>query len=155
MSKQSRLTLPEYEAATESERATARKSRWCKVGYNRKIGWVAGWYLTEGGSEDHFNGGARLDDLAGSEWKVRDFAGDAVNVEAWISFKPDGAVVGLGGCNHFKGSFSENDKTLRFSRIAATMMACPEPKMSVEMELFKSLDATRTMVAKARGRAAY
>ncbi len=141
------LTLTEYEVATETERAAARKTRWCKVGYDRTIGWVAGWFLAEGGSEDSFRGGATLGGLAGSEWQVRDFAGKSTNVESWIAFKADGTVVGLGGCNQFNGGFTENSRSLRFSPIAATMMACPDPKMRVEMGLFKVLDATREIVA--------
>jgi uncharacterized protein YraI len=46
------LTLTEYETANAAERAAARKTRWCKVGYDRIIGWAAGWFLAEGGSED-------------------------------------------------------------------------------------------------------
>jgi heat shock protein HslJ len=141
------LTLTEYEAATAAERAAARKTRWCRVGYDRTIGWVAGWFLAEGRSKDSFSGGAALGSLAGSEWQVRDFAGKPTNVEAWIAFKADGTVNGLGGCNQFNGGFTENSKSLRFGPIAATRMACPTPKMRVEVELFKTLEATREIVA--------
>ena len=141
------LTLSEYEAATATERAAARKTRWCRVGHKRTIGWVAGWFLAEGGSEDRFRGGARLGDLAGTEWQLRDFAGKSTNVESWIAFKADGTVMGSGGCNQFNGGYSENARSLRFSNIAATMMACPEPEMRVEMKLFEALGATREIVA--------
>jgi len=141
------LTLTEYETATAAERAAARKTRWCKVGYDRIIGWAAGWFLAEGGSEDSFRGGALLGSLAGSEWQVRDFAGKSVDVEAWIALKADGTVVGNGGCNQFNGGYTEDGRSLSFGPIAATMMACPDPKGSVEMDLFKALDATREIVA--------
>lgn len=141
------LTMTEYEAATATERAAARKTRWCKVGFDRTIGWVAGWFLAEGGSEDGFRGGAALGGLAGSEWQVRDFAGEPASVESWIAFKADGKVSGLGGCNQFNGGYTENAGSLRFSPIAATRMACPDPEMRVEMDLFKALDATRAIVA--------
>jgi heat shock protein HslJ len=140
------LTLDGHQAAAETERAAARKTLWCKVGYDRTIGWVAGWFLAEGGSEDSFRGGAPLGSLAGSEWQVRDFAGKSTNAESWIAFRADGTVVGLGGCNQFKGGYTENGRSLRFSPIAATRMACPDPEMSVEMDLFKALDATREIV---------
>ncbi len=55
--------------------------------------------------------------------------------------------MGLGGCNQFNGGYTENARSLRFSPIAATMMACSDPKMRVEMGLFKVLDATREIVA--------
>ena len=141
------LTLTEFQVATATERAAARKTRWCKVGYDWTIGWVAGWFLAEGGNEDRFGGGAALSGLAGSEWQVRDFAGKSINVESWIAFKVDGTVVGNGSCNEFNGSYTESGKSLHFGLIATTMMACSEPKMSVEMNLFKALDATRKVVA--------
>ena len=141
------LTLTEYEAATATERAAARKTRWCKVGYDRIIGWAAGWFLAEGESGDSFRGGALLGSVAGSEWQVRDFAGKSADVETWIAFKADGTVVGNGGCNKFSGGYTENGRSLHFSPIAATRMACADPKMSVEMDLFKALDATREIVA--------
>ncbi len=141
------LTLAEYEAASAAERAAARKTRWCKVGYDRTVGWAAGWYLAEGGSEDGFRGGAALAGLAGSEWLLRDFAGQPAQAEAWMAFKADGVVAGLGGCNQFNGGYTEGTGTLRFSPLASTRMACPEPQMSVETELFKALDATREIVA--------
>jgi len=141
------LSFTEYEAAAVSERAASRKTRWCKVGYDRTVGWVAGWFLAEGGSEDGFRAGALLNGLAGSEWQVRDFAGEAINVEAWIAFKADGTVSGFGGCNQFKGSYIKDGRSLGFSPIAATMMACPETKMRVEQTLFKALDATHEVVA--------
>ena len=141
------LTLAEYEAASAAERAAARKTRWCKVGYDRSIGWAAGWHLAEGGSEDGFRGGAALAGLAGSEWLLRDFAGQAVQAEAWIAFKADGIVSGLGGCNQFNGGYTEGTGSLRFGLLAATTMACPEPQSSVETALFKALDATREIVA--------
>ena len=64
-----------------------------------------------------------------------------------IALKADGSVVGLGGCNQFNGGYTENARALRFGPIAATMMACPDPKMRVEMDLFKALNATREIVA--------
>ena len=141
------LTLAEYEAATPAQRSAARKTRWCKVGYERTIGWAAGWFLAEGGSEDGFRGGGALRGLAGSEWQVRDFAGRPARAEAWIAFKADGQVLGLGGCNRFNGGYSEDAGSLRFGPIAATRMACPDPQMRVETNLFRALEAAREAVA--------
>jgi heat shock protein HslJ len=141
------LTVTEYEAASATERAAARKTRWCRVGYDRTIGWVAGWFLAEGGSVDSFRGGPTLGGLAGTEWQVRDFASKSTKVEVWIAFKADGTVVGHGGCNQFNGSYIETARSLSISSFAATMMACPTPKMSVETNLFKALDDAREIVA--------
>jgi len=139
-------SFAEYEAATMAERAAMQKARWCRVGYDRTIGWVAGWFLAEGGSKSSFRGGATLGSLAGSEWQVRDFAGNSTSIESWFAFNANGTVEGFGGCNRFKGGYVENIRSLRFSAIAATMMACPNSKMRVERELFKALEATREIV---------
>ena len=97
---------------------------------------------------DGFRGGAALGSLAGSEWLLRDFAGQAAQAEAWMAFKADGVVSGLGGCNQFNGGYTEEASgSLRFGLLAATTMACPEPQSNVETELFKALDATREVVA--------
>lgn len=141
------LTLTEYEAAAAIERAAARKTRWCRVGYDRTIGWVAGWFLAEGGRPDSFRGGTRLRTLHGSEWQVRDFAGKSTDVDAWLAFKADGTVFGLAGCNKFSGDFTETASSLRFGSIAATRMACLTAKMRIERDLFKVLEATRESVA--------
>jgi hypothetical protein len=34
------LTYAEWENATEAERAAATKTRWCRVGYDRTVGWA-------------------------------------------------------------------------------------------------------------------
>ena len=106
------MDMQEWLDATEEERAAAAKTRWCKVGYDRTIGWSAGWFLTEGSEPDALNAGARLPSLQGSEWLLRDIAGTAFGAEAWIGFKSDGTVYGSGGCNRFTGSFEEAPWTL-------------------------------------------
>ena len=46
----------------------------------------------------------------------------------WIRFDPDGGRAhGFGGCNRFSGSVElAPGNRIRFSKLAATMMACPE-----------------------------
>lgn len=141
------LTIAEYEAATDSERAAARKTRWCKVGYDHNIGWAAGWFLAEGRDEDAFGGGSLLGTLADSEWQVRDFAGEPASAEAWIAFRTDGTVTGFGGCNRFNGGYTQDGRTLHFSPLSATRMACPEVQTRVEQNLFGALDGSRDTVA--------
>ena len=41
----------------EAEREADRKKRWCLIGYGDVVGWVAAWYLEEGGETSAFNGG--------------------------------------------------------------------------------------------------
>lgn len=141
------LTYGEWAEANEAERAAATKTRWCLVGYDRTIGWTAGWFLTEGGREDQFHAGSALGDMAGSEWLLRDFADEPAHSEAWLSFKSDNAVVGNGGCNNFKGSQIPGVDGALFSPMAATRKMCSEAEMETELRLFKALDETRKIVA--------
>lgn len=141
------LSYQEWEDATEEERAAGVKTRWCRVGYDRTIGWVAGWFLTEGSGEDQFRAGGRLSGMPGSEWKVRDFAGDLANADAWVSFKSDNAVSGSGGCNNFNGTYLPDEGPRLFGPIASTRKMCPDPEMQTEMRLFQVLGDTQEMVA--------
>ena len=141
------LTLAEWEQATEAERTAAAKTRWCRVGYDRTIGWAAGWFLTEGGHDDHFGAGGVLGTIAGSEWQLRDFAGETPSAEAWISFGADNAVGGNGGCNSFNGTHTLGQDAALFSAIAATRKMCPDNQMETETRLFQVLGAARGMVS--------
>ncbi len=141
------LDLAAWQAATEEERAAAAQTRWCRIGYDRAIGWAPGPQLAEGSDTGAFRGGARLDGLAGSEWRLRDLAGQPAAAEAWIGFKADGAAAGQGGCNRFTGGYRQGPGTLGFTPLAATRMACPEPMMRTEADFFAALDATRDAVA--------
>jgi heat shock protein HslJ len=141
------LTYAEWEKATEVERAAATKTRWCRVGYDRTIGWVAGWFLTESGANDRFRAGGALSNMAGSEWQLRDFSGETPSAEAWISFKSDNSVGGSGGCNSFSGMHTPGQGAPLFSPIAATRKMCPAPQMQTETRLFQVLDEAREMVS--------
>ena len=113
----------------------------------RTIGWAPGWLLAEGTDAGAFRGGGHLGSLAGSEWQLRDFAGEPAPAEAWIGFKADGSAAGQGGCNRFTGGYTEAPGELTFGPVAATRMACPEPMMQTESDFFGALDATREAVA--------
>jgi uncharacterized protein len=41
------LSFAEWQAATESERQAAARTRWCRITYQGTTGWVAGWFLAE------------------------------------------------------------------------------------------------------------
>lgn len=141
------LSYAEWLDANETERTSARKTRWCLIGYDRKIGWVAGWYLTESGEEDQFRAGGVLHDMAGSEWILRDFSGESAAAKAWLAFKSDGVVAGNGGCNNFTGSKKSNVDGASFSPMAATTMLCPDAEMDTEIRFFRAMEETRKVVA--------
>lgn len=141
------LTYAEWAEATEAERAAATRTRWCRVGYDRKIGWSAGWFLTEGAGEDQFRAGGRLSDLAGAEWLLRDFAGTPVAQEAWIAFGAEGAVSGNSGCNSFTGQRAPETEAEAFRPLASTRRLCPEAEMQTELAFLEVLGQTREIVA--------
>lgn len=141
------LTLSEWEKATETERRDAAKNRWCRVGYDRSIGWVAGWFLAEGGNEDQFRAGGVLSEMAGSEWQLRDFTGEVTNGVAWISFRADNAVGGNAGCNNFNGTHNPVQDAPLFSKVATTRKMCPENLMETETRLLQVLSDSRGMVS--------
>ena len=55
-----------------------------------------------------------------------------------VSFK-GGRVHGFSGCNQFMGSYALDGGRLVLGRLGGTMMACPEPAMSVESHFLKAL----------------
>ena len=141
------LTYSEWENATKTERTAARQKRWCRIGYERTIGWAAGWFLTEGGPDDRFRAGGALSNMAGSEWQLRDFAGEIPSAEAWIGFRADNAVGGSGGCNSFNGTYTPGEDAPLFSPMAVTRMMCPAPQMQTETRLFQVLEDAREIVS--------
>lgn len=78
-------------------------------------------------------------------WKLIELHGKPVSVreggrEPHLILKEEGGrVIGNGGCNGFNGAYELNEASLRirFSKVAATMMACMED--NVEGEFFKVL----------------
>jgi heat shock protein HslJ/uncharacterized membrane protein len=54
-----------------------------------------------------------------------------------VSFEA-GRVHGFSGCNQFMGSYSLDGERLVLGMLGGTMMACPEPAMSVESRFLKS-----------------
>lgn len=141
------LDADQWAAATPAQRATALSDRWCKIGYNRIIGWSAAQYLAEGKGPDAFKGGGRLSSLAGSEWQLRDLAGMPIEVDAWIAFKGDDLVSGLAGCNRFNGKFSVKQGKFEIGPLAMTQMACPQNMMDIERVFSIALEATQSITA--------
>ena len=141
------LSFEEWSNATEAERRASLKKRWCLVGYERTIGWVAGWFLTEGGPDDRFNAGAPLGSLRGSEWRLVRLGETPIEAEATIAFASDGTASGNSGCNRFSGSLEEDGETIAFGPLASTRMACPDPQMSVETGFLQALGTARRAVA--------
>lgn len=60
---------------------------------------------------------------------------DVAAVGASVEFTADGTVQGFGGVNRFSGPYTATADTIEFGPVAATLMAGPEPAMSVETAL--------------------
>lgn len=109
------------------------------MGFDREIGWAAGWFLAEGGQDDHFRAGGRLGTLAGSEWQVTRLAETGIETEATLAFGSDGAVSGHAGCNRMRGSYTEDRGLLTIGPLATTRKLCPETLMDVEAAFLAAL----------------
>jgi heat shock protein HslJ len=53
-------------------------------------------------------------------------------------------VMGFAGCNTFFGGYVRDGSSLKFGPVGATRMACPDLQTSLETEVFKALDQTRS-----------
>ena len=103
--------------------------------------------LVEGAGPDEFNGGGRLTSLAGSEWQIRDFVGEAVAGKGWIAFKADGMVTGNSGCNRFNGGYTESPRKINVGPLAMTRMACPPTMVEIETNFSQALEAVQSIIA--------
>ncbi|NSL53903.1 YbaY family lipoprotein [Uliginosibacterium aquaticum] len=69
--------------------------------------------------------------LVNTYWKLLSLNGEAVvsregtrEVYFVLNDKTEPGVSGFAGCNRFMGAYSLEDRQLKFSKVAATMMAC-------------------------------
>jgi heat shock protein HslJ len=86
--------------------------------------------------------------LEGSTWQlvsVADAGGVVTTVpegvEATATFA-DGRVSGSGGCNNYSAAYTLDGDSLTILPGPMTMMACPEPQMTVEQQFMAALAAT-------------
>lgn len=86
--------------------------------------------------------------LAGPTWQLTGVA-DAngvlsatpEGVTATATFA-DGRVSGSGGCNNYSAAYTLDGDSLTIMPGPMTMMACPEPQMTIEQQLMAALGAT-------------
>jgi len=146
------LDLASWQRADAAERAAARAARWCRIGADARIGWAQGMHLGEGSDTGSWAGGPHRQDLAGSEWGLRDLGTVPVPgaSQAWIRFEADGRVTGHSGCNRFRGGFASVPGRLRLGPVAMTRMACPDPLMETERRFAAVLEAVESAAATER-----
>jgi heat shock protein HslJ len=87
-------------------------------------------------------------DLENTRWELLELHGESITVKVkdkapYLELNPEKAsAYGFGGCNRFFGSYQATERTLRFSTMGATRMACPEG-MDQEQAFFRAIDATQ------------
>jgi heat shock protein HslJ len=82
-------------------------------------------------------------------WKLASYgsAGSPQAVPAGVEVTAkfvDGTVSGRGGCNQYSATYIQVNDSLTIGPATTTMMACPEPAMSVEQAYLAALDKTAT-----------
>ncbi len=83
--------------------------------------------------------------LRGKEWQLREMNGHAVDAKELkgpitIEFdEEEDRFSSASGCNRLNGSFKLSGSELNIKPGPMTMMACPEPAMSLEQEFVKML----------------
>ena len=76
--------------------------------------------------------------LEGTDWRLTQMAGSGVpfiDVPAGVdaTLRIDGTdASGSGGCNQWFASVTVDGASIAFGQVGSTMMACPEPAMSIE-----------------------
>ncbi|WP_339634263.1 copper resistance protein NlpE N-terminal domain-containing protein [Bizionia echini] len=76
-----------------------------------------------------------------TKWKLVKLMGQEItDTKAFISFSTeDNRVFGNASCNNFNGTFEiENELQIKLSKMATTMMACPD--MSIEKQFLEVLE---------------
>ncbi len=99
--------------------------------------------LVEVGSEEL--GQVSLQDLMGTSWTVEqlDFDQPVQGDEPITAEFADGQVAGSGGCNRYNAPVSSDDaQSLTIGPAISTLMACPEPLMTQEMQYLTALQNT-------------
>ena len=86
--------------------------------------------------------------LTGIDWSAEEVLGHVVRDAAGVTLRLDaaGRVAGSSGCNRFVGQVTFSDGSVRFGPLAGTRMACPPPRMELEQQVHRALEATRAFV---------
>jgi heat shock protein HslJ len=86
--------------------------------------------------------------LEGTSWSLAEGEGISIPDDAEMTIEfAGGNISGSGGCNRFRGQYSENGDALTFGPIAATRRACSEELMAAERAYFDAIENTSTWSA--------
>lgn len=64
------------------------------------------------------------------------------DADATLTFDDDGTVTGSGGCNSLGGAYEVSGRTITFSDISSTLMACDDAYMAQEGAVTQVLSGT-------------
>lgn len=64
------------------------------------------------------------------------------DADASLTFGDDGTLSGSSGCNSLGGEYKVEDKTVTFSNVASTLMACDDARMAQESVVSQVLSGT-------------
>jgi heat shock protein HslJ len=92
-----------------------------------------------GGGDD--DGDATGASLEGTQWTLASGVDDVPDDAVPTLMLDDGTASGLGGCNNFTGPYEVDGDSITIGPVAATMMACEEPKQTVETTYLQALEA--------------
>lgn len=75
-------------------------------------------------------------------WRLASLGGaeTPASITTTMEIASDGRVSGRGGCNGFGGNATIRGRTIRFSRMVSTMMACAPEVMDQEQRFLKTLE---------------
>jgi putative lipoprotein len=102
---------------------------------------LAGSLFAACGGDDGDGGGGPP--LEGTEWTLASGVEDVPADGTPTLTLADGTASGSGGCNSFTGGYEVDDgkASITIGPLAGTMMACEEPKMTVETTYLAALEA--------------
>ena len=89
-------------------------------------------------------------ELAGTSWKVTGVNRNggvetsALTEKLTADFAADGTVSGSGGCNTFRGSYTQDGTKVAITGLSSTLMGCEQDVMSLEQDYLAALQRTAT-----------
>jgi heat shock protein HslJ len=91
--------------------------------------------------DDTANGG-----LGNTSWTVVSIAGQPTILDArpTMTFAPEGAVSGTGGCNQYNGSFQTDGDRITIGPVSSTLMGCEDERGRQETAFLSGLQGATT-----------
>ncbi|WP_231874140.1 META domain-containing protein [Alcanivorax sp. NBRC 102024] len=109
-----------------------------------KLSLLAGAALTLAACSSHPTGTDTMvtsEQLQGSAWQVQRLNGDHVgDALITLNFHEPGRLAGKAACNNYMASYTLDEDTFTVKTGGVTMMACPQPLMTLEQQFLTALE---------------